>query len=110
MNIEYKIISLNDKTGSIQVNYTAEGIDRPFIFQYDLPINTATNTTLTVEEISAYIMEMAPRVQMEHYVSRTEAVAAIDLSHISALVEPYTPGAPALVRPVQPVSTGTNTF
>ena len=110
MNIEYKIISLNDKTGSIQVNYTAEGIDRPFIYQYDLPINTATNVTMTLAELDTFIMEYAPKQQMAYYLSRLEAVAAVDLSHISALVEPYTPGSPALVRPVQPVSTGTNTF
>jgi hypothetical protein len=65
MNIEYKIISLNYITGSIQVNYTAEGVDRPFIFQYDLPINTATNTTLTLEELDTFIMQNAPRAQLK---------------------------------------------
>jgi hypothetical protein len=111
MNIQYKIISLNEKTNSIQVNYLAEGIDRPFIYQYDLPVNTATNTTLTLPELDAYIMEFAPRQQMQHYLSRTDAVSSLDLSHISALVEPLIPGpTSAGVSSVQPVSTGTNTF
>jgi hypothetical protein len=85
MNIQYKIISLNEKTGSIQVNYSAEGIDRPFVYQYDLPINTATNTTMTLPELDAYIMEMAPRVQLANYLNRKDTVAKVDLSYIRAV-------------------------
>lgn len=107
MNIEYKIISLNYITGSIQVNYTAEGVDRPFIFQYDLPINTATNTTLTLEELDTFIMQNAPRAQLKYYLDRTSAMSLVDLTHINTLVKPLIPVIPTSV---QPVSTGTNTF
>jgi hypothetical protein len=107
MKIEYKIISLNDITGSIQVNYTAEGIDRPFIFQYDLPINTATNTTLTLEELDTFIMQHAPIAQLKYYLDRIAVVAGVDLTQINTLVQPLIPVIPPSV---QPVSTGTNTF
>lgn len=86
MEIRYAITRIETDTGTMHVIYSSDEYPQGMEFHLTLPINTETNTTLSGAELHEFIMFHAPRGQMEATVQQLKAAAAVDFSHIEAMI------------------------
>lgn len=103
MDINYKIVQLDKEKGSIRVLYTREDFPEGYLFDLNLPVNE-DGSTLSVEELSQFIMFNAPAQQIDWAIQQKNKFAQVDFSHIEALVEPM----PAPLTITDKISDGTS--